>query len=246
MIYLKNMNSPIARVRAGRFGSILCWLLVFTAAARVCKAKDQGLLVGGARVDITPPLATGALAPTGRYEHEHLYVRAIVIDNGSTSAALLGADQSGLSESIWKEASQRIAKDLNCSVANLLMSATHTHSPGVQLGPPPATQAAGNLSPNEQRVVDAMVNAVHQAKEKLQPARMAFGAGTAYLNVNRDAIQPQTHRWTQAPNLLAPSDKTVAVLKFEAISGEPIGIYVNYAMQPDISRISRVRIFLAR
>jgi neutral ceramidase len=77
-----------------------------------------------------------------------------------------------------------------------------------------------------------MVNAAHQAKDKLQPARMAFGTGTAYLNVNRDAIHPQTHRWTQASNLVAPSDKTVAVLKFETISGEPIGVYVNYAMHP--------------
>ncbi len=88
------------------------------------------------------------------------------------------------------------------------------------------------MDPNEQRVVDAMVNAAHQAKDKLQPARMAFGTGTAYLNVNRDAIQPQTHRWTQASNLVAPSDKTVAVLKFETMSGEPIGVYVNYAMHP--------------
>ena len=232
MIHLKKMNTFIARVRAGRFRSLFCCLLVFSAAAEVSTAQDQGLRVGGARVDITPPLATGASPPTGRYEHEHLYVRAIVIDNGSSRAALLGADQSGLSENIWKEASQRIAKDLNCSVADILMSATHTHSPGVQLGPPPATQPAGNMDPNEQRVVDAMVNAAHQANDKLQPARMAFGTGTAYLNVNRDAIQPQTHRWTQASNLVAPSDKTVAVLKFETMFGVPIGVYVNYAMHP--------------
>jgi hypothetical protein len=167
MIHSKTTDAFIARVRAGRFRSIFCCLLVLMAAVKVCKAQDQGLRAGGTRVDITPPLATGALAPTGRYEHEHLYVRAIVIDNGSSRAALLGADQAGLSESIWKEASQRIAKDLNCSVADILMSATHTHSPGVQLGPPPATQAAGNLSPNEQRVVDAMVNAAHQAKDNL-------------------------------------------------------------------------------
>jgi hypothetical protein len=113
------------------------------------------------------------------------------------------------------------------------MSATHTHSPGVHVGPPPKTQAPGNpLDANDQRVLDAMVNAVHQAQEKLQPAQMAFGTGNAYLNVNRDAIQPQTHLWTQAPNLVAPSDKTVAVLKFETLSGEPIGVYVNYAMHP--------------
>jgi hypothetical protein len=88
------------------------------------------------------------------------------------------------------------------------------------------------LDANEQRLVTAMVDAVQQAQKKLQPAQMAFGTGMAYLNVNRDAIQPQTHLWTQAPNLVAPSDKTVAVLKFETLSGAPIGVYVNYAMHP--------------
>jgi neutral ceramidase len=80
--------------------------------------------------------------------------------------------------------------------------------------------------------VSAMAQAVHEAKGKLQPAAMAFGTGMAYLNVNRDAIQPVTHLWTQAPNLLAASDKTVAVLKSQMPSGEPIGVYVNYAMHP--------------
>jgi len=181
---------------------------------------------------LLPPLAAGFSAPTGRYEHEHLFVRAIVVDNGTSRAVLIGADQSNLSEDTWNQASQQIAKELDCPVANILMSATHTHSPGVAIGPPNGVQAPGALSADEQRLVDGMVSAVRQAKDKLQPAQMAFGTGNAYLNVNRDAIQPQTHLWTQAPNLVAPSDKTVAVVKFETLSGEPIGVYVNYAMHP--------------
>jgi hypothetical protein len=165
MIDLKTMNTFIARVRAGRFRSLFCCLLVLSAAAEVCTAQDQGRRVGGARVDITPPLATGALTPTGKYEHEHHYVRAIVIDNGNSRAALLGADQSGLSENIWKQASQRIAKDLNCSVADILMSATHTHSLGVQLGPPPVTQPAGNMDPNEQRCPRNLIRACPPSSE---------------------------------------------------------------------------------
>ena len=66
----------------------------------------------------------------------------------------------------------------------------------------------------------------------MQPARMGFGTGFSYLNVNRDAVNPETHRWTQAPNLNAPSDKTVAVLKFETPEGEPMAAYIDYAMHP--------------
>jgi hypothetical protein len=223
----------MARVIASHCTCLLGYLLVFAMTAEVGAAQDKALRVGAARIDITPPLESGDSAPTGNYEHELLYVRAIVLDNGIARAALLGADQSNVSEAVWNHASQEIAKELNCSVSSILMSATHTHSPGVHLGPPPMTQAPGNaLDANDQRVLDAMMNAVRQAQEKLQPAQMAFGTGNAYLNVNRDAVQPQTHLWTQAPNLVAPSDKTVAVLKFETLSGEPIGVYVNYAMHP--------------
>jgi hypothetical protein len=161
-----------------------------------------------------------------------LYVRAIVLDNGTARAALIGADQSNVDEGTWKDASERIAKELDCPVANIIMSATHTHSSGVSFvpgGPPPS---AGTLPPNDQRVDDAIIEAVKQAKGRLQAAQMAFGTAQAYLNVNRDAINPVTHLWTQAPNINAPSDKTVAVLEFETLSGEPIAVYVNYAMHP--------------
>ena len=211
--------------------SIGC-LIALAMVGAACEAQSTGLRAGAARVEITPPLLAGYLAPTGKYEHEHLFVRAIVIDNGTTRAALIGADQSNLSENTWSQASRRIAKELNCPVSNVLMSATHTHSPGVPIGPPSGAQVPGTLTSGEQRVVDGMVSAVQQAREKLQPAQMAFGTGNAYLNANRDAIQPQTHLWTQAPNLNAASDKTVAVVKFEKLTGEPIGVYVNYAMHP--------------
>jgi len=75
-----------------------------------------------------------------------------------------------------------------------------------------------------------VIDAVRQAKAKLQPARMGFGTGMTYLNVNRDVIHPETRLWHQGPNLDGVSDKTVAVLKFETLTGEPIAVHINYAM----------------
>jgi predicted neutral ceramidase superfamily lipid hydrolase len=160
MIHRKQGNSSIDRVGAGRLSRSLGCVLVFATATMVCTAQSTGLRAGAARVEITPPLAAGFSAPTGRYEHEHLFVRAIIVDNGTSRAALIGADQSNLSDGLWNQASQRIAKELNCPVSNILISATHTHSPGVAIGPPNGTQAPGTLSADEQRVVDGMVNAV--------------------------------------------------------------------------------------
>ncbi len=207
----------------------LCW------AANA--ATPETLRVGAARVDITPA-SDPANPPSGKFEHERLYVRAIVLDDGATRAALIGADQGGLSEVIWTAASKQIATELNCPVENIVMSATHTHSgwgngpmpfprPGRPGGRPPADP---NAPPPP--IVGQILDVVRQAKAKLQPARVGFGTGFSYLNVNRDTIDPETRLWTQAANLSGPSDKTVAVLKFETPASEPIAVYMTYAMHP--------------
>ena len=103
--------------------SVLALLACLTAAA----ATPGSLRVGAARIDITPA-SDPADPPTGKYEHERLYVRAIVLDNGSARAVLIGADQGMLSELIWTAASKQIAQEVDCPVANIIMSATHTHS----------------------------------------------------------------------------------------------------------------------
>jgi neutral ceramidase len=200
--------------------------LLLCAPAFAAPLSPGRLRAGAARVGITPPVNPG-YPPSGKYDHEHLYIRAIVLDNGVTRAALLGADLGGLGDDVWSTASKQIAAELNCPVANIIMSATHTHA-GSPAGPPPP----GFPRQPTERVVAAMMSAVRQANAKLQPALVGFGTGSSYLNVNRDTVSDQTHRWTQAANLNAPSDKTVAVVLFTTPSGDPIAAYVNYAMHP--------------
>ena len=221
-------STPVSSLfRRLSYFSLMC--LGLAAITVSTQAQDHTLRAGSAKADITPALAPGAQGPTGKYENEHIYARAIVLDNGTVRAALIGLDQSNVPEETWKDASARIAKDLDCPIANIIMSATHTHSPGEPDVVPP-TPAGSTLNASEQRVADGMVNAVHQAKGKLQPAQMVFGRGEMDLNSNRDAVDPVTHLWTQAPNTAAPSDKAVTVVAFENLSGIPIGVYANYPM----------------
>lgn len=92
-------------------------LLGVALALNAGASASAALRVGASRIDITPP--TNAANPTGKYEHERLYVRAIVLDNGTARAVLIGADQSGMPEEAWKAASQQIAADVDCPVSNI-------------------------------------------------------------------------------------------------------------------------------
>jgi neutral ceramidase len=207
---------------------VLPCLLAFNLSFLSAPAFAATLRVGAARVDITLP-PDAANPPSGKYTHEHLYVRAIVLDNGSARAALIGADQGGLPEIVWTTASKQIAKELDCPIPNIIMSATHTHS-GWGPGGPGMFHPDPNAPPPP--IVGQILDAVKQAKAQLQPARMGFGTGFSYLNANRDVIDPATRKWTQGPNLNGPSDKTVAVIKFETPGGQPIAAYIDYAMHP--------------
>lgn len=169
--------------------------------------------VGAAKVDITP--AQDSL-PKGYYSiHDHLFCRAIVIDNGTTSAALIAVDRGMLSNDFYDKVTTKIASELGIPAINIYISASHTHS---------APWGAGSV------VEDGVFNAVKQAKAKLQPARISYNTGLSYLNINRDVIDPATRLWSQGPNYDGPSDKTVAAIKFTDFSGNPIAVYYNYAM----------------
>ena len=147
---------------------------------------------GAAKVDITPT----QLPKTSEGILDHIYARAIVIDNGTTSAALVSVDTGMLGEQVWRTVSQRIEKELGIPAQNLIMNPTHTHS------------ASGGSA-------EQIFNAIKAAKEKLQPARIGYGTGVSYINVQRNIIDRKTHKWWEGANYDGPSDKTVAVIKFE-------------------------------
>ena len=176
------------------------------------------LRVGAAKVDVTP--AQGELPKNSLGVLDHLYARAIVIESGTSSAALITVDAGGVPTPIWEAVTRQIESELMIPVANVLLTATHTHSAGGPRGPDYA-----------QKIVES----VRLAKQRLTLARVGYGTGVSYINVNRQIVDPKTGRWWEGPNHDGPSDKTVAVLKFETVAGEPIAVYYNYAVHAVIA-----------
>ncbi len=198
----------------------------------VLVAAEPALRAGAARVDITP--AADAALPMSGYAnrthgfegiHDRIYARAIVLDDGVTSAAIVAWELIGVPNTVWTEVSERIAKELGIPVDHLLLAAVHDHSAPAPFGMYGNTDAKSVAY--TKMLEDATVSAVRQAKANLQPARIGYGAGKAYVNVNRRELTPDKGWWLGF-NPDGPSDKTVAVIKFEAASGKPIALFINY------------------
>jgi neutral/alkaline ceramidase-like enzyme len=190
------------------------------------------LKAGAGRVDVTPDAKAIPRPYTSILDH--LYARAIYLENGHDRAVLLNADVGAIATPITDTVSAEISRELNVPSANIMISATHDHS-AIFGGPrPPADGAPGQENAPakafEEKLISGLQQAAKQAHDSMQPARIGYGSGNLYLNVNRDAIDEQTRLWAQEPNLEYPSDKTLAVIKIETLSGQLIAVYMNYAM----------------
>jgi neutral ceramidase len=188
------------------FSSLVLGALLAQPAAAALRA-------GAARVDITPDATK---LPKG-FEaiNDRIFVRAIVVDDGRTRAALVTVDAGAIPTDTWTQVSAQAEKEVQIPVSHLLLTATHTHSVPFGMG--------RDLAPR-------ITQAISQAAERLQPVRIAYGTGVSYINVNRNLIDPKTHRWWEGPNYAGISDKAVAVVRFETPEGRPLAVYYNYAV----------------
>jgi hypothetical protein len=182
-------------------------------------------------VDITP--AADAALPMSGYGgrtqgfkgiHDPIYVRAIVIDDGATQAALVAWELIFVPDSVWAELSPRIAAETGIKPENLLLAAVHDHG-----APSLGAATPTGVAEYTKKVEDAALEAVRTAKSRLQPAKFGMGTGAAYINVNRRELTP-SQGWWLGYNEKGVSDKTVSVLRFEDMSGKPIAFFINYAV----------------
>lgn len=211
-------------------------LLVSTAG--LAAAGTGALRAGAAKIDITPAADTALPMSgyAGRIEgfkaiHDPLHVRAIVVEDGTSTAALLAVELIGMSADFWQKATARLTEATGIPGENILLAGVHTHAApaigtyGERAGPDVASRRAAYV----EKVQDALVAAVRQAKASLQPARIGFGTGQAKVNMNRRAPNGEGG-WMLGLNPDGVSDKTVAVLRFDDLAGKPFAIFSNYAV----------------
>ena len=209
-------------------------LLIGTSLLPAFAAESGRLQAGASKVDITP--AADAALPMSGYAdrkegfkgiHDHIYARAIVLSDGARVAAIVAWELIGVPNTVWEVLSQRIARETGIPAEYLLLAAVHDHSAPAPFG------MYGNDSPKSasytKQVEDATVEAIRKAQENLQPAKIGIGTGKVYVNINRREYSPDSGWWL-GYNSEGPSDKTVTVIRVDALSGKPIALLINYSV----------------
>ncbi len=205
------------------------WIAGLALACSHAHAQQGSLRAGAAKVEISPaadafPYLSEELPYVGT--HDPIFTRALVLDDGANEVAIVVVDVTAIP--LPKEMSTAVAAALGIPEANLLLAASHTHSV------PLATFHSKTPNKQEQREIDRMrdrtVAAVREAKAHLQPARVAFARGEAWVNVNNgEGIGVVTEADPRGA-----SDKSLDVLKVQTADGKPIAYLLDYADHAEV------------
>ncbi len=127
------ISSKYSELGVVLLATVLVWTSAGTASALAAPAQ-AGLRAGAARACITPPLGiriNGGVGPSlARHIHDDLFVRALVLDDGSNRLALAVVDTCLLDRPVFDEAKRLARQQAGLKPEQVMMSCTHTHSAG--------------------------------------------------------------------------------------------------------------------
>ena len=212
-------------------------------------AKSAGLRAGVAKVDITPQTpqwlsgygprqSTGVLDP--------IFHRVIALEASGTPFYLVASDLCLFSPSLYDSVTRDLQKELGIDPKHVLWSVTHSHATP-EVGPPEMYKTLLGRSDhdwdreNTARTTRALIDAVRSARDKMEPAQIAFTSGVAMANINRRA-KDVDGRVSIGLNPEGPVDRQFNLIRLTRADGALIALVANYAMHGTVMNGENVRI----
>jgi hypothetical protein len=208
---------------------------------------------GAAAVDITPtnlPVRTaGNLTLTlVNKVHDPLHARALVLDDGSTKLAIAVVDSCMIAREDLDEAKALASRATGIPTANMLISATHTHTAPAVYG------CHGNDAEPAYRgwLIPRISESIVQAWRNRRLARVGWGKSDlpTFVHCRRWVMLPGTatdpnpaftgqstnlammnpgHANTNKVRQTGPVDPAVTVLSLQTREGKPLALLANYS-----------------
>lgn len=211
---------------------------------------------GTAKADITPDPSRldglfGLMSVPYAGIIDPLHLRVLAFSDGERKALLISFDLDKAPNPVtWLP---MLSERTGVPVENITYIGTHTHSaPLTTFRPkeiprkPHTEQMKAAMADYEEMVKEKLLKCVDDALENMRPAKLGYGRGESYINVNRNAEFTYEapdgtlhHFAAQGPNNSAPVDRTVFVIKVEDESGKPMAFFVNYAVHCCIMFLNR-------
>ena len=185
------------------------------------------LKAGVSKVNITNIEASGTVL-------DSLYIRALVLGNGSTKAVIISVDAvaigkiGSIGDDYLSNVRSRIKKELGIEGANVLVNASHLHGAGYKV----CTD-----------IEDRTVHAVKKATQNMVPVNI--GAGSGYEDrITENHILKLTNGkgWAirhanplppdEEVESVGPIDPEIGILRLDKKNGDPLAVVYNFTGHP--------------
>jgi hypothetical protein len=230
-------------------------IALFAVALAVLPARADdpkpGLRAGAYAMNVTPekfPVSVnGGMADRQATKaNDPLHARCLVLDDGKTKLAIVVVDSCMIPRELIDEAKERAAAKTGIAAANMLVSATHTHSAPTSAGVFQSDPDAGYVKFLTAKIAEG----IERAHANLVPAEAGWGVvqePSELFNrrwrmkegvANPDPFGRNTDRVKmnpgyQNPGLLEPAgpiDPDVSVLSVRTADGKPLALLANYSL----------------
>jgi hypothetical protein len=210
-------------------------MLSLFALAAVCaggafSAECSELRAGAAKVSISPSADEFPYSTPREKDfvgvHDDLYARALVLDDGATKVALVSVEVVEIPDP--ERVVSEVAQAIGVPVSHVMVTATHSHSTLLVFfhgGIPSPIQAK-----EIEHIRQGAVAAARKAASDLQPARIAFSRGEAWVNINNGEVNGLKTRY----DANGPSDKTLDVMRVDSSSGQSLALIVDYPNHAEV------------
>jgi hypothetical protein len=224
-------------------------LVLFLVLATFAHADDPPTLrAGAAAVDITPTqfpmnMPGGFSANQAEKAHDPFHSRALVLDDGQTTVAMVVVDVLGAGPDVLNEAKAIAAKQTGMAPEKMLICSTHTHS-GPSVNTRTETAAA-----YYKVFVEGIANSIIRAHAALRPAAIGAAShplpdevfnrrwylkpGQMPLNpfgkFDRVKMNPGTNP-TVIDRPAGPTDPDITILSIQDTKRKPLALFANYAL----------------
>lgn len=173
---------------------------------------------------VTPdPLlpVSGGMGPSNpaKTKQGEITVRALVVQDGATTVAIVGADFLGFPSVLGNRVRAAVQ---GIPPENILIGVTHTHSAPDCYAFPDGKGGTGADLPYLERVCARMAEAIQEAHASMKPASLKAATGEARGKIAYNYYAPDLY------------DPRCHVLQFLGSDDKPMATLVNYAIHPEV------------
>ncbi|MEP6915144.1 MAG: neutral/alkaline non-lysosomal ceramidase N-terminal domain-containing protein [Acidobacteriota bacterium] len=207
------------------------------AQGAAAESRTGGLRAAAVKVDITPSNPQWLLGYQARQSTgvlDRIHHRVVALDANGTQFYLISSDLCLFSPTLYDSVTRDLQKETGIDPKQVWWSVTHTHA-APEVGPPDMYKVLLGRSDHDwdrdytALVTKALIDAVRTARDRLEPARVAFGTGISMANINRRA-KDVDGKVSLGLNPDGPADRQFNVIRLDRPDGSPIALVVNYAM----------------